>query len=464
MSDEKDISPEENVITPEEFEAIEKKEGRKPPRIEEKKEKEVKMKGASDIEKLILKTEKLEGKFDAMAAERQALSDRISVLNEEIGEIRSSVLGRDRTFSDIQSEFKEMKDAVKEISPRSIAANLERGVQGIEVNAVKIEGLEARTKELSKELKNIKTTLFKIRDVQNLVEIIEGLKKKIDVVEKDRKYTSRLAGKIEAMFAEMSEKLGEVDRFKDKITLNEDAMHELMKTVDMIDIKLDQMVKKDDVKMVEDEFAKKIEATRMEWDDKIYDVKKIVDELLESLKNAGVKGMLEKVGKLKLKSAFATRNELTDIKRRLDDLRSLSDEIKDLKMRQFIAAEKPSVEPVAKTGRRPIPKAPAREELKPAQEDAEEAGPRAAPSPPQQEVPQEVKEGMESVGMVAEKLISIIEQAGEAVKAGQTEIARSKYLEALSLYNQLSQAATPEEAEELYERIRKLYNRLRIYG
>jgi len=460
MSEDKDISPEENVISPEEFEAIEKKEGRKPPKIAEEKERGVG--GASDIEKLVLKTEKLEGKFDVMTAERQALSDRMSVLNEEIGEIRSSVLGRDRTFNEIQAGFKEMKDAIKEISPRSIAANLERGVQGIEVNAVKIEGLDARTKEFSKELKSIKTTLFKIRDVQNLVEIIEGLKKKIDVVEKDRKYTSRLAGKIEAMFAEMSGKLGEVDRFKDKITLNEDAMHELMKTVDMIDIKLDQMVKKDDVKMVEDDFAKKIEAARMEWDDKIYDVKKIVDELLEALKNAGVKGMLEKMGKVKLKRAFATKNELDEIRRRLGDLKSLSDEIKDMKMRQFMAAERPARE--EPKGQKPmIPKAPAKEAAKP--EVAREAGPRPAQSPPQQEpMPQDVREGIESVGMVAEKLSSIIEQAGEAVKAGQTEIARGKYLEALSLYNQLSQTSTPEEAEELYARIRKLYNRLRIYG
>jgi len=458
MSDEKDISPEENVMSPEEFEAIEKKEGRKPPRIEKEEKREVRIKSASDIEKLVLKTEKLEGKFDVMTAERQALSDRISVLNEEIGEIRSSVLGRDRVFTDIQTEFKEMKESVKDISPRSIAANLERGVQGIEVNAVKIEGLDARTKELSKELKSIKTTLFKIRDVQNLVEIIEGLKKKIDIVEKDRKYTSRLAGKIEAMFAEMSEKLGEVDRFKDKITLNEDAMHELMKTVDMVDIKLDQMVKKDDVKMVEDEFAKKIEASRMEWDDKIYDVKKIVDELLEALKNAGVKGMLEKMGKVKLKRAFATKNELDDIRRRLGDLKSLSDEMKDMKMRQFMEAERPARE--EPKGQKPIPKAPVREE-----EPAGKPGPKPAPSPPrEEEMPPELRDGIESVGMVAEKLSSLIEQAGEAVKAGQTEIARGKYLEALSLYNQLSQTSTPEDAERLYARIRKLYNRLRIYG
>ncbi len=446
MSEEKDVSPEENVITPEEFEAIEKKEGRKPPKIEKKEEKEVKVKGASDIEKIILKTEKLEGKFDAMAAERQALSDRISVLNEEIGEIRSSVLGRDKTFSEIQTQFKEMKDAVKEISPRSIAANLERGVQGIEVNAVKIEGLDAKTKELSKEMKKLKTTLYKIRDVQNLVEIIEGLKKKIDVVEKDRKYTSRLAGKIEAMFAEMSEKLGEVDRFKDKITLNEDAMHELMKSVDMFDIKLDQMVKKDDVKGVEDDFSKKIEATRMEWDDKLYDLKKLVDELLETLKKAGFKDKLK--GIEKLEKSFASRNELDDIKRRLEDLRGLSEEIKEMKKRQFMAA-KPSREIES-----------VREEVKELKEQAKR---ESKPAPPRREPPG-VREGMESVGMITGKLNSLIEQAGEAVRAGQTEIARGKYLEALSLYNQLSKTSTPEEAERLYARIRKLYNRLRIYG
>ena len=145
-----EVSPEKNVITPEEFDELEKKEGRKPPKKKEKEEERTEVSNASDVEKIILKTEKLEGKFDALSAERQALSDRLSVLNEEIGEIRSSVLGRDRVFNEIQAEFKKMKDNIEEISPRSIAANLERGVQGIEVNAVKIEGLEAKNKELAK--------------------------------------------------------------------------------------------------------------------------------------------------------------------------------------------------------------------------------------------------------------------------------------------------------------------------
>jgi hypothetical protein len=182
--------------------------------------------------------------------------------------------------------------------------------------------------------------------------------------------------------------------------------------------------------------------------------------------------MLEKVGKVKLKSAFATKNELDDIKRRLEDLKGMSDEIKDLKMRQFMAAKtsaapgKEAESGVPKEERRRIPKAPAREEPEAAEVrgPAGKAGPEPAPPPKKEQMAREVKEGMESVGMVAEKLSSILEQAGEAVKAGQTEIARSKYLEALSLYNQLSNTATPEEAEHLYAKIRKLYNRLRIYG
>jgi len=457
MSKNNEITPEKNVITPEEFEKIEKKEGKKPEKIETKKEepKRVETK-ATDVEKLVLKTEKLEGKFESVTAERQALSDRLSILNEEIGEIRSSVLGRDKTFNEIQTEFKEMQDNIKDISPRSIAANLERGVQGIEVNAVKIEGLEAKSKQIAKELKTIKTTLFKIRDVQNLVEIIEGLKKKINSVEKDRKYTSRLAGKVEAMFAELSDKIGELDRFKDKITLNEDAMHELMKTVDMIDIKIDQMVKKDDLKKSEDKFAKKIEATRMEWDDKVYDMKKLVDELIESLKNAGVKGMLDKVGKMKLEKVFVSKDELKDVKVKLNNLKGLSDEIRGLKEKQFMQAEAPTKEEIVSSvknelggGQKPIPRAP-------------QKGAQTRISP--QVMSPEVREGVESVEGIVEDMNIIIEKASEAVKAGQTDIAKSKYLEALSLYNQLSQTTTPEEAEALYENIRKLYNRLRIYS
>jgi hypothetical protein len=228
----------------------------------------------------------------------------------------------------------------------------------------------------------------------------------------------------------------------------------------MIDIKLDQMVKKEDLKKSDERFEKRIEAAKMEWDDKTYEIRKVVDELLEGLKNAGVKGMLEKIGKVKLEKAFASKDEVEEIKMKIKELRGLSDEMRELKKKEFVQAEHPTKEESIDSVREGIKKS---EGPKETAKKAEEK-PEAQKDAPGVGMSQEVSEGMESVEGVVEKLNIIIEEASEAVRLGQTDIAKGKYREALSLYDQLSKTATPEDAERLYDNIKKLYNRLRIYG
>ena len=115
---EKDISYEENVITPEEFEEIEKKEkGKKykpvpKPVSAPKKQKETE---PTNFETLLLKIEKLEGKLEATENMIKATEEKIAKNTEEIGELRSSILERDRVFNRIESDFRLIKELSEEI-------------------------------------------------------------------------------------------------------------------------------------------------------------------------------------------------------------------------------------------------------------------------------------------------------------------------------------------------------------
>ena len=102
-----------NVITPEEFQELEKKEGRK-----------IKLKGAAKTEEpkprhsrdsvnpemLLLKTEKLEGRLETMGEFRKAMEERLSVLNQEIGELRSSIMEKDKVLREVQQGFSKIRD------------------------------------------------------------------------------------------------------------------------------------------------------------------------------------------------------------------------------------------------------------------------------------------------------------------------------------------------------------------
>lgn len=439
-----EASYEENVITPSEFEVLEKKEGGK---IKVKKAskkkpdeapKPVRHDSATDTEMLLLKTEKLEGKIEAMADFRKAVEERLSSLNQEIGELRSSILEKDRSLREVQQGFAKIREVSEGIEPEKITGELAKKDEAIEKNQALIESLTTHIKQLRKDIKANSDVLESIRDIKNLANIIQTLKNKMGKIEEDRKFTSRTAGKIETMFSELSDKLGDFQGYKDKITFNEDTMHEIMKTMDMLETKLEETSKKDDLKKLEGSMDEKFERARTETDDKFYDVRNLIDDLLAALKNAGIKGVLEKVGKVNLERTFATKSDVEEVRTKLESLREAAIETAKEKQREF-AREKPKPERV-------IPEAPLREVPKQTPAQAQQAG-QVSP-----------------VLGIQDKVDSMIDQAEEAIKMGNLDVARNLYREALSLYNQLNQAESYQDAMVIYDRIKSLYSRLRIYS
>jgi chromosome segregation ATPase len=439
-----EASYEENVITPSEFEELEKKEGKK---IKVKKASKKKPEeapkpvrdSASDTEMLLLKTEKLEGKIEAMGEFRKAVEERLSGLNQEIGELRSSILERDRSLREIQQGFAKVREISEGMEPEKITAELAKKDESIEKNQALIESLVTQIKQLRKDIKANSDILENVRDIKNVSSVVQTLKRKMSKIEEDRKFTSRTAGKIETMFSELSDKLGEFQSYKDKISFNEDTMHEIMKTMDLIETKLEEASKKDDLKKLESSIDEKFERARTETDDKFYDVRNLIDDLLTALKNAGIKGVLEKVGKVNLERTFATKSDVEEIKVKLETLRGATVETAREKQREF-AREKPKPE-------KTIPEAPLREVPQQAPAQAQPATPQVSP-----------------VQGIQDKVDSMIDQAEEAIKMGNLDIAKNLYREALSFYNQLNQAESYQEAMVIYDRIRSLYSRLRIYS
>ena len=100
-----EVAYDKNVITPDEFDELEKKEKKK---IKLKEETGPSKPGsgkdkATTVDMLLLKTEKIEGKLESIAEGRKALEERMSGLNQEIGELRSSIMEKDRMRAEEQS-------------------------------------------------------------------------------------------------------------------------------------------------------------------------------------------------------------------------------------------------------------------------------------------------------------------------------------------------------------------------
>ncbi len=454
----KDSEHEENVISSSEFDELEKKEGKsiklKKASKEDEKEESPKSSsgkesGGTSMDMLLLKTEKLEGKLDAAAQSRGALEERLSGLNQEIGELRSSIMEKDKLIREFQGGFTRIKETAEAMEPEKVASRFAKLEEGIEKNEAGLEKVGMQMQEARKEVKDISEILENVRDVKNLVKLIKTLQEKVDKVEEHRKYASRTAAKIESMFSDMSSRLAEFQSFKDKISFNEETMHELMKSADMLETRMGGLVKKDDFKNFQTSIEDKISGVETKTDDKIYEMKDIMSDLLKSLKEAGLKGLLEEVGKSKVDKMFATREEVDSLRESLEELRKAASSTAEEKVRDFAKASQEAQESRERSSFADVPRASAKGT---ARQVRKESVP-VAPS----------KKGEQSVDGIREGIDSIIERAEESIKGNDMDEAKNLYRKALSMYNQLNRAESYQEAGEIYERIRKLYSRLRVY-
>ncbi len=324
----KKTESEENVITSEEFEKLEEKEAKKKflgfvkKRKEEEPEKSKEEKPAEPKEKisldtLNLKVEKLGGKIESLEEIRHTVDERFSRLSEEIGELRSSILEKDRAFDKVEAGFSKMEEIVEELEPTKLRKELDKKSEGIVKNQAKIEALGFQIKELSKTIKGFRDLLGKIKDVKNLVNISNEMSKIFTKVQQERRTINKTAGKIETIFSELSKKVSEFDTYKDKVDFNAETMHDLMKSLDMLEVKLEDVLKKEDMTKI-DEKIKKMEIALK---DDVQDIKDIVNMLVSSLKKTNLKEILDKQG---IESVGSISDRVNQLQKRLEAMEGLA--------------------------------------------------------------------------------------------------------------------------------------------
>ncbi len=484
MAESKETSQKGNVITHAEFEELEKKEA-KHIKLKKVPEKEpapepVRQGKATDVEMLLLKTEKLEGKIESVADSRKAVDERLSEINQEIGELRSSIMEKDRIIREVQTGFGKIRDVADGMEPEKIAGQLAAKEEIIEKNQAGIESLGMQVKQMRKDIKANSGMLDGIRDIKNMDNLVQTIKQKMERIENDRKFTSRTAGKIETMFSDVSDKLGEFQGYKDKIAFNEETMHEIMKSMDTLEARFDATAKKDELKRAEGSIDKRFEGMRTEHDDRLYELKKVVDNLLTTLRESGIKGVLESVSKSNLDKMFAARSDVEEIRTSLDMLREATGRAAREKQSEF-ALERPGARPDGRRapqqatagGQRPKQKIPGA---------AVREGPTAGRAA-EMNIPERPASGKQQPGVIPpapsrgaappqsnpvigieNRVDSVIMQAEEAIKKGDLTVARRLYKEGLSMYGMLNRAESCQEAAVMYGRMKRLYSRLRIYG
>lgn len=219
------------------------------PSTEETSEEEMKM---SD---LVLRLEKIDGKLEILDRSRNDVNDRLTQTAEEIGELRTMMMERERTFDKVKSQFDLVKESVNDIRPERLSKKFEKTEQNILENKAKIETLETLIKTLAEENRRFRRLMEKIKSFENLVDISYEMERKLTRINEIKNYADVVVSKVENIFSELNEKVSQLESQREKIEKLDELTIEITKMLDEVSIKMTKFVTEKDLK----DFKKSLE-------------------------------------------------------------------------------------------------------------------------------------------------------------------------------------------------------------
>jgi chromosome segregation ATPase len=207
---------------------------------------------------LILRIEKLEGKFSAFEDVKDDINERISRLSEEIGELRSSFLELDKNFTSLESKVEKTLESVKELEPEKIFKEMSKKETEIIKLQAEAETMKSILSNIKKDNEKLFSILEKIKNIENLVNMYKKLSEKIQMIDDTKIYVDRLAGKSETIFSEMESKMKDIEDIKAKTQKLDDLTVDIVKMLDGLSLKVPKLIEKDAAQKYIEESVKKM--------------------------------------------------------------------------------------------------------------------------------------------------------------------------------------------------------------
>ncbi len=308
---------------------------------------------------LVKDIEKLQGKLEVVTELKTQLSETTRTFSEEIGELRTMILDREKGFSKMEFGFEKVNEIVKDIEPQMITRNLEKKEQRILGVEMKIEKLETFSKEITKQTMMVREVMDKVKSFENLVGVADKVKKYLKQSEETKNYTDRIAGKIETMFEDVNTKVLDMDEKATELENMDSLLKEMVPIMDKLQISIAGKADMKDIKSlnemgVSSKVQEKIKDLEMQWENigekftKLDEYPKQMDELKEKINALYPEELKQKEEfKLKLKSF---EEEIEEIQKLYD-----SKQIDETTYKETIDRRKKDMEQINKELSKPTP-------------------------------------------------------------------------------------------------------------
>jgi len=249
-----ETSPEKTESVEEEIEEelTKKKSSKKNSSKEEKTEQEL-VKLATDLDMV-------KASVDSFGEVRKGLTERITGLSEQIGELRAMILDRDRTIQEIELKAVKAADLVESVQPEKLMIEVQKENAKFEALKANLEGNESIMNRIMEELKEMRRKLDFFRGIEEIVKLGEEVKKELIEIKKVEANISIDTDKVETIYSELRKKFQEIDIFSDSIQELKVKLDQNSKDVDFAKTKIASLATKTELDKLVQRVQRYIEA------------------------------------------------------------------------------------------------------------------------------------------------------------------------------------------------------------
>ena len=199
---------------------------------------------------------------EAFGEVRKSFSETFSRINEQIGELRSMILERDKSIQEIELKAVKAYDLVDSVHPEKISAMVQKEDAKIDALKANLEGNEAIMSRVMEELKEMRKKIAFFRGVEEIVKLSEDVKKELIEIKKVESKININTDKVDTIYSEMRTKFRDVDSFDSSLKETRVTTEQHSKDLEFIKDKLGEFAEKSDIEKVMDKVQKYVDALK----------------------------------------------------------------------------------------------------------------------------------------------------------------------------------------------------------
>ena len=202
---------------------------------------------APSLLKLSTEVDRLKASQEAFQEVRKSFTERFNHISEQIGELRSMILERDRTIQTLELKSVKAIDLVESIKPDKFMMDLER--QNVKIEALKanLEGNEAILDQVMEELKETRRKISFFRGIEEIIKLSEEIKKGLIGIKKIEGTINIQTDKVQTIYSEMRKKIQDLDTFNSQLQESKANIEQNSKELDILKTKIINFAEKEEV-------------------------------------------------------------------------------------------------------------------------------------------------------------------------------------------------------------------------